>query len=116
MLQGDRIRRKITVPARSHPMRTLKRLTIYLGVQFAYLVFVIVIGALAMAKPTDLQTPAPAYKVPSNESDQDRYMDELYDKFEAGQIDLSEARRLWEEKNGIDPLIKERGEKWWKAK
>jgi hypothetical protein len=32
-------------------MRTLKRLTIYLGVQFAYLVFVIVIGALAMAKP-----------------------------------------------------------------
>jgi hypothetical protein len=29
----------------------VKRLTIYLGVQFAYLVFVIVIGALAMAKP-----------------------------------------------------------------
>jgi hypothetical protein len=92
----------------------LKRLSIYLGVQVAYLVFIIVLGAYAMAKPTDLGAPIPAFKVPSNESDQDRLMDELYDEFEDGKIDLSEARRRWEEKYGIDPLIKERGEKWWK--
>jgi hypothetical protein len=33
----------------------VKRLSIYLGVQVAYLVFIIVLGALAMAKPGILQ-------------------------------------------------------------
>jgi hypothetical protein len=86
--------------------KMVKRLSIYLGVQVAYLVLVIIVGALVMAKPTDLQAPIPAFKVPSNESDQDRLMDELYEEFEDGKIDLSEARRRWEEKHGVDPLIK----------
>ena len=64
------------------------------------LVFLMLMMEVAMARDGYIQPPRAPVKAPATESAQDRYMDELYERFDAGEIDLTESRRLFEERFG----------------
>jgi hypothetical protein len=69
------------------------------------LIVLLLLGAPVLAKPSAVQPPRAAVKAPSTESEQDRYLDELFEKFESGEIeDFDTARKMYEQKFGADPL------------
>jgi hypothetical protein len=72
----------------------LKRLPVYLGVQFAYLVFVIVIGSLAMAKPGLLSAPLEVEEDNWDQSPEGQAANRLLDYI--GKGDKAAAQREYE--------------------
>jgi hypothetical protein len=74
----------------------VKRLSIYLGVQFAYLVFVIVIGALAMAAPMEDRDRRPMKQIVTPEG-QTRSPDDPPSKAEDFML-------MWRAFKGDDPV------------
>jgi hypothetical protein len=86
----------------------VKRLSIYLGVQVAYLVFIIVLGAYAMAKPSGI-IPAPSQTAPLDpeeefwNSEEGRLVEQLYDEVTSGKTSMEAARKRLDKFTGKKP-------------
>jgi hypothetical protein len=77
----------------------LKRLSIYLGVQVAYLVFIIVLGAYAMAKPSEAPRSRGLIDQPMTDP-----VDDITDRLIAGDRDGAvEVLNEYYRHKGIDP-------------
>lgn len=61
----------------------------------------------AMAKDGNIQAPRAPIQTPPMEDDADRYLDELFQQFQDGKLDMSQAKDLYEKRFGPDPLLKQ---------
>jgi hypothetical protein len=69
-----------------------------------WLLVLLLLVSPAMGKGI-IKPPPKVVQTPSTESEQDRYLDELFEKFESGEIeDFDTARKMYEQKFGADPL------------